>query len=104
MTASDSREADASLELRKAEAVVSGIIEERREPLAVALAAAKPISDAPRQPLEVERLLNESARRTDRHFDEIDPCLAMPDPPHKRGDRETSNVLKILDELERGKR
>ena len=35
------------------------------DPLAVALAAARPIDDAPRVPLEVERLLSDHARRSD---------------------------------------
>ena len=35
------------------------------DPLEIALAAARPISDAPRQPLEVERLLTEAQRRSD---------------------------------------
>jgi hypothetical protein len=37
-------------------------------------------------------------------FDEIDEAMAIPDPPQKRSEREVSQVLRILDELERGRR
>ena len=86
--------------------------------LAVALAAKRPISDAPRVPLEVERLLSESQRRvsvadhqafreslaTRPAFDDIDHAMAVDYPPERRSERETSRVLGILDELQRDRR
>ena len=75
------------LELRKTEAVVSGIIEGRREPL------------------PVELLASESARRTDRHFSEINQALADPIHDHRpqtAPGHKVNRTLAILDELDRG--
>lgn len=88
-------------------------------PLAVAMAAKHPIDDAPRVPLEVERLLSGEQRRITpavhqafresiatptRHFDEIDE--AMGDPLVERygmpvKESKASRLLSILDELDR---
>jgi hypothetical protein len=78
-----------NLNLRKAEASIAGIIEERSFRKTVAH------HDEIRREM-LAGLVQE------RDFDEIDELVAMPDPPSKRSDRETSRVLSILDSLERG--
>jgi hypothetical protein len=95
----------------------------RPDPLSVALSAARPIDDAPRVPLEVERLVEDHARRVsvddhhafrngiDKHLvdscDEIDHLAAEPvldRLPARRAEGEVSRVLDILDRLEMERR
>lgn len=62
--------------------------------LNVALGATKP--------LPVELLASSYQRRLPAPAEEIDPHLAVDDPPQRRSDREAARVLEILDEMERG--
>lgn len=97
-------------ELRKAEAEVSGIIEERQA-LQIALAASKPLavellldSDKRRVSIEeVEAFRNSINRPCDR-FDEIDEAAADPIHDHRPQSapkHKVRGVLSILDQLEK---
>ncbi len=86
-----------SLEIRKAEAAVAAILEERN-PLAVALEASKPLATDP-VPLAVERLLDSYARRT-APDPPVEELAETHGPARRRNSKEISRVLSILDELE----
>lgn len=68
------------------------------EPWEIAHAAQRPISDTPRQPLEVERLLSESQRRRITVSDH-ERFRETFDNPH----RDDADIADLLDELRRGK-
>lgn len=111
MTASDSREADAPLELRKTEAVIQHDLDQRK-PVPVELLASddqrrlsaatsnviKPLPGSHAE--ELAHDLRRITRPVD--HDDDDDLAADPfngDPPNRRSDKEISKLLDLLDSL-----
>jgi hypothetical protein len=93
-----------NLELRKAQAEISGIIAER-QPLPVEMLVpphARRVSVAAHHAFRRSLAVSQCDPLDDLIDDEITVDPYNGDPPSKRKDKELNRVLSILDELERG--